>query len=155
MSSEARRRANALVTIKNLGHLRAHAAQASAASRDWFFAQPPEKRAYIVSRLVADGIRAAAMKRGLPPPIIFERERIDLTDDNRTITIDTAKLQAACDAEQPDPRLYKKLEGGGYAYIPALEEWEGNTEAIRRRRRNERRRTRRKARREAGNAADG
>jgi hypothetical protein len=94
--------------------------------------------------MVAAWMRSAAIRRGQPAPIIYER-KIDARDDG-TLIVDTSKVQ---DAVNPDPRLYRALPGGGYTYIPAEEVWLGDTDAIRRRRRSERRRARRKARREA------
>jgi hypothetical protein len=96
-------------------------------------------------------VRAQAAKRGHAAPIIFERERIEPVDI--TLTIDQAALQKSCNATPPDPRLYKPLPGGGYAYIPALEQWEGDVVAIRKRARNARRRARRVAKKAARAAA--
>jgi hypothetical protein len=91
--------------------------------------------------MVAAWIRAAAIRRGQPPPIIFEREA--RPNENGTLIVDVEKVQAAFN---PDPRLYRALPGGGYAYIPAEEVWQGDEAAIRRRQRNARRRARRAAR---------
>jgi hypothetical protein len=98
--------------------------------------------------MVAAWIRTAAIRRGQPPPILYERE-LDARDDG-TLIVDVDKVQAAV---EPDPKLYRKLEGGGYTYIPAEEVWLGDTTAIRRRQRNERRRARR-AERKARRAAE-
>jgi hypothetical protein len=85
-------------------------------------------------------MRTAAIRRGQPPPVIFEAET---RPDYMSLTVDPEKIQPT---EQPDPRLYRALPNGGYVYIPAEEEWNRDEAAIRRRR-NERRRARRKARR--------
>jgi hypothetical protein len=89
-------------TIKNRERLRALAARAGDASAQRFYQQPPETRAFIVSRLVANGVRAAAMKMGRPPPIIFERE-LDYRDDGN-IVVDLSKIPDL----NPDPRLYRR-----------------------------------------------
>jgi hypothetical protein len=97
--------------------------------------------------MVAAWMRAAAIRRGQPPPVVFEAEA---RPDYMSLTVDPEKIQPT---EPPDPRLYRALPGGGYIYIPAEEVWNRDTDAIRRRQRNERRRARRKARREARKAA--
>jgi hypothetical protein len=148
-SLEKRRQKLAGTHAKTRFFLPTIASQGGNASAARFFSLPPEEQAFIVSRLVANGVRAAAIKRGLPPPILYEREA--RPDENGTLIVDTDKVQ---EAVTPDPALYRALPAGDYAYIPAPEQWEGDTAAIRRRARNARRRARRKTLREAREAAD-
>jgi hypothetical protein len=129
------------------------AAQGAAASRDWYFSQPEEQRAFVVSRMVAAWMRAAAIRRGQPPPILFEREA--RPDENGTLIVDTSKVQ---DAFNPDPRLYRALPGGGFTFREVEAQWNRNLSLehaaeARRYRRNARRRARRAAR-NAAKAAD-
>jgi hypothetical protein len=103
--------------------------------------------------LVANGVRAAAMKRGLPPPILFEREA--RPNETGVLVVDTAKVEAAFN---PDPARYRKLKDGGYTLIEAEAQWNRNLSPehaaeARRYRRNARRRARRAAR-KARKAAD-
>jgi hypothetical protein len=95
-------------------------------------------------------MRVGAARRGQPPPIIFEAET---RPDYMSLTIDPEKIQPT---EPPDPRLYKQLANGGYAYIPALEQWDGTAraKAEARRARRRARRAARKARKAADAAGD-
>jgi hypothetical protein len=97
--------------------------------------------------MVAAWMRAAAIRRGQPSPIIFEAET---RPDYMSLTVDPEKIQPT---DPPDPRVYRALPGGGYIYIPAEEQWNHDTAAIRRRARNTRRRARR-AERKAAKAAE-
>jgi hypothetical protein len=151
LTPEERKKRNAASTAKNRKyHLPAIAPIGAAASRAWYFAQPPEVRALIVSRLVAAGLRAQAIKKGHAPPIIFEHDRLDLCETGFTITVDQAALQKHYAANPPDPTLYRPLPGGGYSYIPTEENQPQATISLaeaKRIRRQERRRQRRAERR--------
>jgi hypothetical protein len=147
MTLDERKRANAASTAKNRDRLREWAQRAGQASAQWFFAQPPDNRAFIVSRLIADGVRARAIKMGRPPPIIFERE-LDHRDDGN-IVVDISKAPDF----NPDPRLYRAMPGGGNVSIEAEEIWNHDVVAIRRRAKNAKRRARRAARKAKAAAA--
>src|SRR6516165_3230658 len=109
MTKEERKRANQVSTIKNRERLRALAQRAANASSEWYFAQPPETRAFIISRMFAGQVRAYAARRGFPQPIIYERD-ID-TRDNGDLVVDVEKVDPSVN---PDPALYRALPGGGF-----------------------------------------
>jgi hypothetical protein len=149
LTKEQRKAANAKSTAKNRRyHLPAIAAKGAAASRAWYFAQPPEIRALVVSRLVAAWMRSAAIRRGHTTPIIYERE-VDVHNDEGTLTIDIDQLEPEA---PPDPRLYRALEGGGYVSREFEAEWnrpidpEAADAAERRARRRKRRAARKRRR---------
>jgi hypothetical protein len=131
-------------------HLPTITAIGAAASRNWFFQQPPETRAFIINRLLVAKVRDYAARRGHPQPIIYERE-IDARDDG-TLIVDTSKVK---DAVNPDPALYRAMLGGGYTDRAREEEWLNGSPAMQAfRAQQDARRSRRKARREARRAAE-
>jgi hypothetical protein len=112
MTKEQRKAANAKSTAKNRRfHLPAVAAKGAAASRAWYLAQTPETRAFVVGRMVAAWMRIMAIRRGHAEPIIFERNPDIHEDENGVRVINVVDL---AEGATPDPRLYRKLEGGGY-----------------------------------------
>jgi hypothetical protein len=152
MSKEERRRANQVSTIKNRERLRALAARAGYASAQWFYEQPPEVRAFIVNRMLVAKIRDAAARRGLPQPILYERD--PYPNETGDLVVDIEKIDPSVN---PDPRLYRALPGGGYTSREAEAQWNRNLSPehaaeARRYRRNARRRARR-AERKAAEAA--
>jgi hypothetical protein len=149
LTPEERKARNAAATKNRRFHLPAVTPLGAAASRAWYFSQPPETRAFIINRILVAKVRAEAAKRGFPQPIVYEQD-IDRRDDG-TLIVDLSKISDA----NPDPAVYRAQEGGGFIDRAREDEWINGSPAIQAARaQQERRRARRKARREARKARE-